>query len=437
MLPAVLLVLDVYPLRRVQATNRPRRTMWAYLLLEKVPFLLVAGAIAVRAVEAQRAAGAFYPLAEYDLPSRLAQSCYGAAFYIWKTVLPIGLGPLYPIPHRDVLFGAMLWSGVATLVVLAGVALWLRRRVPAVLAVLLVYLIQLFPVLGLFQSGPQLVADRYSYLACLGFAVLGGAGLVWLLSGRRYRSHGNVRAVTVMAISLMLAGLAHGTFAQCGYWDEPLDLWWRGVRVAPNSSVAHVNFADALAEVGEVRLAMEHYDRALRIEPRDPIAASHFARVLRRTGDLEKAAELFAMTVRLDPERALDRERLAETLVDLGRPSDAVTILRARALRAPYDLVIVEMLADLLATYPDAAVRNGPEAVRWATHVHRARGGRNPATMLVLASALAEDGQFQRAADVGNNALAAAQDARNERLAQELQRRIALFDAQRPYHYGD
>lgn len=437
MLPMVFLVLDLYPLRRLAVAGRSSWSKVAHLVVEKLPFFIVAAAVGIRALVAQQEGGALYPLTEYDAASRLAQASYGLAFYVWKTLIPIGLGPMYPLPPAATLFGAMLWTGVLTVLALVAIAVVTRRRFPIVPTVLATYAIQLLPVLGLFQSGPQLVADRYSYLPCLGLAVLGGAGLLWLLNSRPYRMYKNVRAAAVLAISLAFAGLAHATFQQASYWDSPLALWRRGVAVSPESSIANVNYADALAEYGELGQAVVHYDRALKLEPRDPIAASHFGRVLLRVGEPASAAELFAQAVRLDPERAADWMRLSETLVDLDRPNDAATALRNRAHRAPHDLLVVEMLADLLATHRLASVRNGEEAVRWATHAHRARGGSHAPTMLVLASALAEAGQFDRAVSVGTAALEVARASRNERLARELLRRIAMFEAGRPYHFGD
>ena len=110
---------------------------------------------------------------------------------------------------------------------------------------------------------------------------------------------------------------------------------------------------------------------------------------------------------------------------------------RVNTLRdAPPDQ-LVPRLGAFLATHPDPSVRDGEEAVRWATHAHLARGGTDAPTMLVLATALAEAGRFERAIDVGTAALQPAREARSERLVRELQRRIALFEARQAYHYGD
>ncbi len=158
-LPVVLLVLDVYPLRRFagQGQNwfgRAARGVW----LEKVPFLILASAAAFVALLAQYEAGALESMERYGTLVRMAQASFGLVFYLWKTVVPLGLSPLYEIsPELNPWEWQFLVSGV--LVVGISLALFLlRRRWPAALAVWVCYVAIVAPVLGVAQSGNQLVA---------------------------------------------------------------------------------------------------------------------------------------------------------------------------------------------------------------------------------------------------------------------------------------
>ena len=174
----VALVLDVWPLRRLPPApwrwfSRERRAV----VLEKLPYLalgLVAGAIAQWAIRSQT--GTVLSWERWTLGDRLVQAAHGLAFYPWKTLWPTGLVPLYELPYElDPLEPRFVLSylGAAGLVAIGWLA---RRRAPALTTALLVYAILIAPVLGFSQAGPQLVADRYSYVACIGIALAAAAG---------------------------------------------------------------------------------------------------------------------------------------------------------------------------------------------------------------------------------------------------------------------
>ena len=192
-LPAVLLILDVYPLRRLGGgpgrwLGPAARRVW----LEKVPFValsLVFMGIAVTAKAEDRAIGV---LGQDGALGRIAQACYATWFYLVKTVIPRDITAFYPRPrHVDWRAPPFLLSILATLAVSAG--LWaLRRRWPGLLAAWLSYLVILAPNSGLIPVGPQLAADRYSYMAMLGGVMVAAAGLgrSWPVSRRRPRGPG-------------------------------------------------------------------------------------------------------------------------------------------------------------------------------------------------------------------------------------------------------
>jgi len=436
MLPFVLLILDVFPLRRLQMSRRgiqADRRVW----LEKLPFFALGALAGFRAVLAQAQSGAMYSLPEHGLAARLAQAVYGSVFYLWKTVWPTDLGPLYPIPQAEVLFGTMLWTSLAALAILLAVAIVTHRRWPALATALAVYAVQVLPVLGLAQSGPQLVADRYSYLSCLGLAVVGGAIMLkWLRRGATGRSQAVSGLTAVASVGLVVA-LCHATFAQNAIWDTPLSLWMQGVRVSPDSSVAHVNLADALATNGHPRSAIRFYRVGLALEPGDSIAASHLGRALEGVGDVPEAIRMYMLAITLDPARGDDCLRLARLLIRVNRAPDAADVLRRRAMAAPSDLEAASLLADMLATHPDDRVRSGAEAVRWATHVSRGQKGASGVAQLYLCTALAEAGRFSEAIATAEAALKMPGVAVDTRLASELRRRAELFRRNRTYSQGE
>ena len=98
-LPAVLLILDVYPLRRFG--DGPGRWFGASArraLLEKVPFVMTSLLFMGLAIAAKPQSR--FPVEHYDASGGIAQACYGIWFYILKTVLPLDLIALYPLPKE-------------------------------------------------------------------------------------------------------------------------------------------------------------------------------------------------------------------------------------------------------------------------------------------------------------------------------------------------
>ena len=188
-LPVVLLILDVYPLRRFGDGpgrwfgSAARRAWW-----EKVPFVMVSLVFMGVAIAARRQA--LVSTEQNDASASLAQACYGIWFYILKTVLPLDLVAVYPSPREiDWLAPPFLLSILGTLAMSVGLFL-LRRRWPGLLAAWLSYLVILAPNLGIIRISDQIAADRYSYLAMLGWVIWRPP--VFAGSGRGHRGRDRV-----------------------------------------------------------------------------------------------------------------------------------------------------------------------------------------------------------------------------------------------------
>jgi protein O-mannosyl-transferase len=263
-LPAVLLILDVYPLRRLGGgpgrwLGPSARRVW----LEKVPFIAVSLAFMAIAVAAKAHARSVTPLEHDGVLARIAQACYGTWFYIVKTVIPRDITAFYPLPGRiDWSAPPFLLSILATLAVSAGLFL-LRRRRPGLLAAWLSYLVILAPSSGLVRIGNHLAADRYSYLALLGgvVPVATGLGLAWA-SFRR------ARAVAIVAVGLVaVLGLTLLTRDQCRIWRTSESLWTHALDHGGPSGTAHYGLGSVRFRQLRFGEAAAHYAEATRLNP--------------------------------------------------------------------------------------------------------------------------------------------------------------------------
>lgn len=327
-LPAVLLVLDVYPLRRLgpgRWFSLEARRVWG----EKLLFAAAALPFAVLALLAQQHAGALRPLAEHGIPARAAQAFFGIAFYLWKTVVPRRLSPLYELPPNfDPRDWPFLLSGLVV-IALSVAFILLRNRWPAGLAAWACYIAVLSPVLGIAQSGVQIAADRYTYLSCLPWAILAGAGVsyAWgLRSAGRIGRGAFTIAAGLAAIGLL--GLGESTRRQVQLWHDSARLWNYAVAIYPHSSVIHYNLGVALAERGDTDGATAHYRKALQYYP--DYAGAHFnlAHILVRRGETEEAIEHYRRAAEYEPFAAEAHNNLAELLFGRGDAAQAIDHLR-------------------------------------------------------------------------------------------------------------
>jgi tetratricopeptide (TPR) repeat protein len=330
-LPAVLIVLDIYPLRRIRATWKELFSPAAMrLLLDKMPFVALAAWAAYKAAAAQSTAiETMKSLAEHGVAQRVAQVFYGLAFYVWKTILPVGLAPLYEIPAEMNPFEPRFV--VAAVVVIAGATALLafRRRWPAGPALLAAYVIILSPVLGFVQSGPQMVADRYSYVSCMTLALIVGAGVLRcasFLSARRLRraALGLIAGVAVTAI----VTLGVLTWRQTFVWRTSRTLWEYTLTVCPNSSYAHYNLGVDLANHEDFDQAIKKFKDTLRLAPRHAGALGSLGRALHKQGKTAEAIEHYteALTIRTDMPQI--HRWLGSALEEVGRTDEAARHFR-------------------------------------------------------------------------------------------------------------
>ena len=301
-LPALLVLLEVFPLRRVPATLRGL----AASALSMWPFVPLAGWCAWKAMGAQESILAAVSWEENGLINRVAQASWGSAFYLWKTLLPTDLSPLYELEEQFDPFAR--GYGIAMAVVLAlTLGLFLaRRRFPAGLAAWCAFLILVSPVLGLFQSGAQKAADRYTYVACLPFALLLGAGVTHLVRRRQTGLRDPLVRGVLAGLTLAFAMLGAAAHAQTGIWKDSESLWRQVLAVEPESYIAHHNLAVTIGEQGRREEAIALEVRCIELRPgKGNVDARHYLGALyQRSGDTEKAFQTWLDAFHVDPEHA-------------------------------------------------------------------------------------------------------------------------------------
>jgi len=545
-LPCVLLLLDYWPLGRLNQVSR-----FPLLLKEKIPlFALSTLSCAITFLVPEKLNAADH----LPLWLRIENAIVSYGIYLQQTFWPSGLAVYYPNPTHSFPW----WQVSGTLILLcliSGVAIGLRKRFPSLLVGWLWFAGMLVPVIGLVQISTYANADRYTYLPQIGLLVAGTWTMAEWAGNRRSR-----HVVLWCGAVLGLCALPVTAWNQTFYWRDSITLWTHtlgctnnnpvaqqgrtedaiaqykeAMRINPAYAEAHGNLGSALFNQGRTQEAMKQYWEALKIKPayaeadynlgiallqqgRTKEATGYFQEAIRlkpgfaevhcylgialfqqgrteeaitqyqealrinpayveahynlgnallRQGRTEESTGHFQEAIRLKPGFAEVHCNLGIALYQQGRTEEAIAQYQ-EALRInpdyaeahcnlgialfqqgqtqeailhsqkaidiqPAHTSIQNSLAWMLATAPQASLRNGAKAVQLAMQASESSNGKNPTFLRTLAAAYAEAGDFSNAGQTAQKALQLVEIQPNSKLADALRREIKLYKAGHPY----
>jgi tetratricopeptide (TPR) repeat protein len=556
-LPVVLVLLDYWPLQRVESAG--------ILVMEKLPLLALSATTCAATLLAQNRA--IQSTESYSMPQRLANALAACMVYLGQMVWPAGLAVLYPYSIN----GLPGWEVAPAGILLAGLSVlawgeWRTR--PWLLIGWVWYLVMLLPVVGVIQVGHQAHADRYTYLPQIGIYV----GVTWLVAEwwARGLHHGPLRVALGGLMAGVLAVLMVCAWKQTTYWQDSETLWnhtlacttknemahynlgyalyqkgraeeaitqyREALHINPANAKAHYNLGVALFHKGKVEEAISQYQEALHINPANEEAHNNLGIALFQKGKAEEAISHFLAALQITPDDAQIHHNLGNAFYQKGRVDEAITqfqealqfkpdfaethyslgnALRQKgrvdeaivqyqetlqfkpshgeahnnlgtALRQrgrvdeaishyqkaleimpdnesihvnlanallqkgrvdqaivhfqnalqiePADMEVQNNLAWLLATCPQASLRNGDKAVQLARQANELAGGKNPVILGTLAAAFAEAGRFGDAVQSAQKAIGLARAAGRQDVAGKLNGELQRYEAGLPLH---
>ena len=341
-LPCVLLLLDYWPLSRLQKVLTPQsvpvlvekgtgkgksenlkasssadkkivnpfqssRQLIGKLLWEKVPFFFLALALSIALIWNQKSFGGMASMELFPFSVRIQNAIISYAAYLGKTFWPVDLAVFYPyqfsLPIWQVLGASLLLLAISV------VAIYLVKKAPFFTVGWLLYLGVLFPVIGLMQSGDQAMADRYTYFPSIGIAII----ITW---GGVYLSKEKLRKIILIpAAVIILAVLTFLTWQQCGYWKNSISLFNHVLQATKDNYLAHHNIAVSLVHEGKLDEAISHYYKS--IESRSVFAITHtnLAGTLVAQGRIDEAIA----AIKLNPNQEQAHSILGLILADEGK----------------------------------------------------------------------------------------------------------------------
>lgn len=345
-LPLLLLILDVYPLRRIHAAAGGE---WWPVVREKWLLLGLSLAVGVGSVMA------LPTRAQLPLAQKLAVSAYSFVVYLSKTVWPVELSPFYAMPTNLDATAPRYVISIAIVVILAMGVFAVRRRWPGLAASFLAYAVAGFPLLGIVQNGPQIAADRYTYHASLALCVWAAGALGSLLQGHR-------RSVLTGAVALLALCLLR-TEQQIRIWHDSVRLWSRAVHVTPWSANAHNGLGDALQTLALsdsaravsdsssvapstlLQRAIDEFRIATQLSPEYDEAHNNLGAALAISGNHDEAVEEFARALALNPRLQTAEFNLGNVLLEKGDLPNAVAHFESALRLRPGDADALNNLA--------------------------------------------------------------------------------------------
>jgi hypothetical protein len=333
-LPAALLLLDVYPLRRL------RRLGWWPLIREKIPLLVVTLIAAGVIAYAVRHGGVLTRTADYGAVARVTVAAYSFVVSAARFVWPSGLSPLYEMPARVTPLEPMFGVAVVGAVVVTTALIILRRRWPGGLAAWMFSALMLAATSTAVRKTTDLAPDRYSYLAGLGFAVLVGAavlGVVRLV--RRGVLAPPMAWVTAVACIAVIGGLGATSWMYSEIWKDPETLWRWAVELDPACSVCHSKLGESvLGDPAHPLRAAEAEDlfrHAIALRPDRPHAYFNLGTALIVQGRYAEAESPLRSYIERVPRSAAGPERLGRAYLLQSRFEAAIPLLRTALIRQP------------------------------------------------------------------------------------------------------
>lgn len=246
MLPFALFAIDIWMKRTFSG-----KQIW----LEKLPLLLLAIPIGLVTLQAQNDVDFLNLHPEFTLFHTLVFAGYAYVVYLAHLIFPIGLSVLYPYPVE------MLWYHVvaafmAMAIMAFGFYAW-QRKWNMLAGGILFYTANIAIVLQFVQFGEVLMADRYLYIAGIGFWLPLVYYILQWLKGKL--------ALTVLSVGCV--ALIITTIIRNDIWLNEINFWHSVVDKYPSSAIAQYSLGAAYLKEGNLQEAEKGIDAATNIAP--------------------------------------------------------------------------------------------------------------------------------------------------------------------------
>jgi len=221
---------------------------------------------------------------------------------------------------------------------------------------------------------------------------------------------------------------------QKGNVDEAISQYEKALQINPDSAPARNKLGIALFQKGSMDEAIADFQKALQIDPNYAEGHYDLGCALFQKGSVDEAIAHLQKALQINPGYAQAHNNLANALLQKGRVDEAIAQYQKTLQISPDYVEAQNNLAQVLATCPQASLRNGNQAVELARRANQLTGNRIPVYLGTLAAAYAEAGRFPEAVETAQRALQLAEMQSNTALADSLRSQMRLYQAGTPFH---
>jgi tetratricopeptide (TPR) repeat protein len=455
-LPCLLLLLDYWPLKRIEpAPGQPQiKKQWLKLVMEKIPFFFLSALGCMMTMGAQSSSGAVKSMDQFPLMLRVTNALGSYGLYLAKAIWPTHLAVYYPLPTAPP--WGLFAASMLLLLAITGVAFAWRSRFPWLIIGWFWFLGTLVPVIGLVQVGTQAMADRYTYIPYIGLFVM----LAWSVDYWVKKRD----AFCVVALPVCIAVLVGCTLvarAQLGYWRGSIPLFEHALQVTASNKFSSQNlkYSRALASsgadplpryrallnptptdrkarydltfedisYGRLNRAVTELSETLNYNPRSDTLHNNLGIVLFDQNKLDEALEEFQKAVELNRKSPWPRFNGAIAYQEKGMAQAAVSnYAKALELRPDWPEAL-DKLAFLRATCPELQRQDPARAVQLAAQANQLTSSNSPVYLRTLAATSAAAGNFPDAARTAELARDKAQAGGFQTVATNLQNDLTFY----------
>ena len=340
-LPFVLLLLDYWPLQRLEQKKPPQEVRkplskdkttppvkapvqpvghWPLirpLLIEKIPLFALTALFSIVTYLAQRHGGAVGSLEALPLSARIANAFVSYVIYVVKMLWPTNLAVFYPHPKWWPFWQVL--GSVVLLIAITVLAIRGAKKRPYAAVGWLWYVGTLVPVIGVVQVGGQALADRFTYIPLVGLFIIVAWAVPELLKKWPYRKEALIASSALCLVCLFLV-----TWRQVGYWQNGIALYDHAVEVADSNNLIHNSRGVAYTNLGKYTEAIADFNKAIEINPRYGEAYYNRGVAYKSLGKYTQAIADFNKAIEINPRLGEAYYSRGVAYTNLGKYTEAI-----------------------------------------------------------------------------------------------------------------